>query len=348
MDKILIVSMAILVIYLLYRVSMFKKEKAKYEREYEEKERVLFAIKEQEFEEVERKTKLLTAERKKLQKAEVYYTEQAKRYEDAFKNVHQHVVESILKPIRISEERKREFVKVLCTERGKKALEEPMFFCEVSQIECKVRSSSGKEYDTSLNWCKCGDQKNRGGICKHMLSLAIQIGAVNVNKKDILEEYEKKLTQTWDLDKKNKQLEGEIKEKKQTIAQLENKQQALTQVTLRADTELKELIKNRCAAYPQFAAMYADVYTYYYDLAAHMLLEKAHPAKGEALRIKELRRHTREHIEEKKVLEYQLRFAKNLYPGISQIFNEDFDPQNAPILEPNKNFILDKNKNPRG
>ncbi len=317
-------------------------ERTRLEEEYKEMEQSLCSIKIKELEKTEKERKRYDEKSKSLQKTIDYYESEANKYNAAYDNLYKQVISDVLKPLKIDETKKKDFISVLCTERGRKALTEEMSFAEISQIKCKVYSSSGNTYETSLTTCSCLDKKGEKGVCKHMLSLAIQIGALNVNQKEILDEYGDVLSQVWEEREKLKALENEKEREQKKLEKNKKKTEILEKATKEADKGLKSLITQKCDAYPQFAAMYADMYTYYYDLAAQMLREKPHPAMGEAFRIEELREHTKEYIAAQKVAEYKLGYIRQIYPGVDVLLNGGFDETNAPPLLPN-----DK-KNPRG
>jgi hypothetical protein len=249
----------------------------------------------------------------------------------------------------MSEDIKKAYISALCSSKGEKALKEQMFFSEISQIECKVCSPSGETYATSLRWCSCGDQQNRGGVCKHMLSLAIQLGAVSVNHKAIMDEYGEDLTQIWEATEKLKILDKNIKDASKELEKLRDRCKNSKKATDMAEKELQELIQKKFEAFPIFAAMYADVYTYYYSLAAKELCDKPHPAKKAAQTVEDLHAETQEYLKEKKEMEYKFGALLQLYPDAEKIFNNDFDIDNPPILIPNPpKAVNDKKKNPQG
>ncbi len=328
-------------------------EKEKLEKHYRELENALCAIKAQELEEFELEKKRwlnrIDTQYQNMNNAKEYHLGEAQRYKEAYNNIRQEIYASILKPIQMSEGTKKAYISALCSAKGEKTLKEQMFFFEVSQIECKVRSSSGETYATSLKWCSCRDQQNRGGVCKHMLSLAIQLGAVNVNHKAIMDEYGEDLTQIWEAKEKIKILEKTIKDGNKDTEKLQAKYKKLKKATDMAEKELQELIEKKCEVFPIFASMYADVYTYYYSVAAKALCDKPRPAKKAAQTIEELRAETQEYLKEKKEMEYKFGALLQLYPDAEKIFNNDFDIDNPPILIPHSpKAVNDKKKNPRG
>lgn len=164
-----------------------------------------------------------------------------------------------------------------------------------------------------------------------------------------MDEYGEDLTQIWEATEEIKKLEKTVKDGNKNIEKLQEKYKNIKKATDIADKELQELIEKKCEAFPIFASMYADVYTYYYSLAAKALRDKPHPAEKEAKRIEELRTETKGYFQEKKEMEYKFGALLQLYPDAEKIFNNDFDIDNPPILIPNPpKAINDKKKNPQG
>ena len=220
----------------------------------------------------------------------------------------------------------------ICNNRLNNAFDTDLY---IRNLNISAEIGSGDHYyeGVTLTKCECDDFKHTKSPCKHMLFLIYSLGVLQMYKEECYKR-DNWIQDIYALQGQKKELEKKIKSAKDNQKKTDKKLQALKKSVEKTDKELGELIEKKCSAYPIFAAMYADVYTYYYDLAAQILREKPHPATGEAFRIEELRQHTREHIKEKKILEYKLGAVKQLYPDVDRILNEDFDMDNPPVLYP--------------
>lgn len=212
---------------------LLEEEKKRLQEQYKKKENSLAATQEDKLKQIEndrqREFYNLGEEKRNLENAQKHFYLEVQKYKEAYNNIYQQVVSSVSEPIKMEEDKRKAFISFLCSERGRKALEEEMSFSEISQIEGVVHSSSGKTYKTSLEQCECDDQQKRGVVCKHMLSLAVQIGALNVNQKDILDEYGEDLTQVWQAEEKLKSTKQEIKEAEKDLEKLQKKLELLRQ-----------------------------------------------------------------------------------------------------------------------
>lgn len=96
---------------------------------------------------------------------------------------------------------------------------------------------------------------------------------------------------------------------------------------------LEIYIKEKCNAYPQLAAIMADLLTAHYEKSAKLLENKKNPALKEAVRIRDLKKETQKVIKESKELEYKLAYIEALFPNISDIFEKDFNTDDSFELE---------------
>lgn len=87
---------------------------------------------------------------------------------------------------------------------------------------------------------------------------------------------------------------------------------------------IDKVIELKCSAYPQLAAMMADLQTVYYETSANYLRTKSRPAHAEAARIDELRKRTKKILEEKNITEYKLACIRKVIPNIDDIFDDGF------------------------
>lgn len=205
----------------------------------------------------------------------------------------------------------------------------------IKNLDITAEIGSGDHYykGVTLTKCECEDFKHTKSPCKHMLFLIYSLGVLQMYKEECYKR-DNWIQDIYALQGQKKELENKIKSAKDIQKNVDKRIRILQKSYDKAKKELQELIEKKCSAYPIFAAMYADVYTYYYDLAAQSLRDKPRPAVGEALRIVELRKHTREHIKEKKELEYKLGAIRQIYPEVDKIFNNDFDVEDPPVLIP--------------
>lgn len=98
-----------------------------------------------------------------------------------------------------------------------------------------------------------------------------------------------------------------------------------------------EIIKQKCSYYPKLAATISDLLTIHYEKSADYLEHKKRPAFTEAYRIRELRKETKTILKEKKLLEYQLGYIKELFPNIEDIFDDGFSTHEEFELETDDN-----------
>lgn len=129
----------------------------------------------------------------------------------------------------------------------------------------------------------------------------------------------------------------------QKIEELNRKQMSLQRTIVQKETELAEknkkaekffdsiikqselIIDKGAEMYPRIAAVSADLKLINYDYAAKTLEEKAHPAYMEAMRIRELRKQTKDILFEKNLYEYKYNYIVELFPNVEDIFDSDFD-----------------------
>ena len=96
---------------------------------------------------------------------------------------------------------------------------------------------------------------------------------------------------------------------------------------------LDSYIQQKCEAYPHMAAIMADLLTEHYDQSAKYLENKKRPAIAEAKRIRDLKKETRQILQEKKELEYKLEYIRELFPNIDEIFDSGFNEEESFELE---------------
>ena len=136
------------------------------------------------------------------------------------------------------------------------------------------------------------------------------------------------------------QLTEELKEEKNKFAdemvrerkEIESQKRLLSEEHEKF-THIEDLIAKKCEAYPQLAAIMADLLTVYYENSALHLEKKKHPAYTEARRIRELRKETSTILSEKKQLEYKLEYLKLLYPNIEDVFDSGYTAEYSLELE---------------
>lgn len=135
----------------------------------------------------------------------------------------------------------------------------------------------------------------------------------------------------------------------QKIEELNRKQMSLQRTIAQKETELAEknkkaekifdsiikqselIIDKGAEMYPRIAAVSADLKLINYDYAAKTLEEKAHPAYMEAMRIRELRKQTKDILFEKNLYEYKYNYIVELFPNVEDIFDSDFDDSEKEI-----------------
>lgn len=135
----------------------------------------------------------------------------------------------------------------------------------------------------------------------------------------------------------------------QKIEELNRKQMSLQRTIAQKETELAEknkkaeiffdsiikqselIIDKGAEMYPRIAAVSADLKLINYDYAAKTLEEKEHPAYMEAMRIRELRKQTKDILFEKNLYEYKYNYIVELFPNVEDIFDSDFDDSEKEI-----------------
>lgn len=139
------------------------------------------------------------------------------------------------------------------------------------------------------------------------------------NKVKILElektDYEK-LKQKLKAENENEL--SKIHEQKENVLALKNYYEKLI-------TDFDKIIKEKCNYYPQMAAIMSDLLTLYYERSAKYLETKNRPAPVESHRIRELRNDTKQILFEKKLLEYKYNYIVELFPNITDIFDDGFN-----------------------
>lgn len=259
-------------------------------------------------------------------KAERRAEQTENEYNARFSRIQREVLGSLLGPPRLSRQKAHDFIEGYCSQRGLKALSEGMTFCDLTQIECSVSSPSGNRYKTSLTYCSCPDFQTRHRVCKHMLGLAIYFNTFTLPDEYVPEFHQKKLAEL-------QKTEDQLKKSREEKEQLTHKLKALQEACKKAEGELANIIQSADPCH-EFAVMYADMQTYYYEMCAHALVAKKRPAPKEAMKIQELRVHTAEHIAWRQELTYKYKRAQKIYPSLDQILNGEFDEENPPVLEP--------------
>ena len=91
--------------------------------------------------------------------------------------------------------------------------------------------------------------------------------------------------------------------------------------------EIEGYIQEKCDSYPHMAAIMADLLVVHYNTAARYLEIKKHPAYTEAKRIRELKAETKQILQQKKELEYQIEYIRKLFPNIDDIFDKGFSEE---------------------
>ena len=114
--------------------------------------------------------------------------------------------------------------------------------------------------------------------------------------------------------------------------------------------DFDKIIIEKCNYYPQLAVIMSDLLTVYYERSAKFLEDKQHPARNEAMRIRDLKKETQKVVAEKKLLEYQLVYIKSIFPNITDILDPCFE-EDSFILETTetsdkaRNYLTDEEYN---
>ena len=77
----------------------------------------------------------------------------------------------------------------------------------------------------------------------------------------------------------------------------------------------------------------ADLLTLHYEKSAKFLEQKQRPAYAEAERIRDLQWKTKEIIQQKKIVEYQLEYIRTLFPNVDDIFDSAFEAADTMEIE---------------
>ena len=118
--------------------------------------------------------------------------------------------------------------------------------------------------------------------------------------------------------------ENEFKKERQTFHINESYLKKEKVIFDNAIKGLQELIEKQCACYPALAGIMADILTAHYEKTAYILEKKKRPALNEAKRIRDLQEETKIILKEKKILEYELAYIRQLFPNIDDIFDTGF------------------------
>ena len=93
--------------------------------------------------------------------------------------------------------------------------------------------------------------------------------------------------------------------------------------------KIDSIIQQKINIYPHLAAVMSDILTAYFENSARYLENKPHPALTEAFRIRQLRQDTQKIIEEKKILEYQIAYIRQMIPNIDDLLDSGFIDNDA-------------------
>ena len=144
-------------------------------------------------------------------------------------------------------------------------------------------------------------------------------------------EYEKTLGEIEQLKIKSQKLNEQLNiQHQEQIDQFDIMQKNLEEVLYEYITEL---VTKKCAGYKHLAGVMADLQTVLYDQCSAYLKSKKNPALVEAKRIDELKKTTKDIIEEKEFLKYKLEYIRAMYPNIDDIFDDAFESPSEFELE---------------
>lgn len=222
--------------------SLLEEEKKKLQKEYEEKERDLLSLTEQELRKTETERKKYEEKCRSLITRENYlegsYKEKneeaeavLKRYKEAYQNAKSDVLRDLISPFRLDPVRQEQFFNEFCSDKGSRAVNEEMGFSKFN-ISCKIFSyKSGNTYDTSLNGCNCDDCKyklnqNPDYICKHMLAFAIKINAFKIDPHSMTEQQSLLVRRERDFLRRAKNAEKEYEKIEKKIELLKEEEKS--------------------------------------------------------------------------------------------------------------------------
>ncbi len=223
------------------------------------------------------------------------------------------------------------------------ALTQDMKIEKPFDISASVHSSSGEVYDTTLYKCSCPDFRARGGPCKHMIRLAVEVGLLisydtSATREEILtlsrdKDSLERAYQTLLRDAKRIEAENAAairKSKEDQSAIIEAAQAKCRALEKRAEERAKALDRiynERAQSFPWLAKLYADLYQTYDENWILYLRNKNRPAKQTAPEVRKLiHGELREWRLRAKQSEYQLNFYESLFPWL-------LDFKEAPPLE---------------
>ena len=207
--------------------------------------------------------------------------------------------------------------------------------------------SENSVYRTTLSNCSCPDYMFRRKPCKHMLYLAYSLGILQLNKEAssanietsveaLSEMYQKQADCLKELDilkREKKDTELKIKSAKRLLQETSKANEEAEKIKNKYFEEIKTILQNRCAGYPQLAAIMAELQTLYYERISSYLMSKPNPALKEVKRIRELRKEARKILAEKKELEYKMAYIQTMFPNINDIFDTGFNADEGFELE---------------
>ncbi|MEA5511820.1 restriction endonuclease [Crocosphaera sp. UHCC 0190] len=147
---------------------------------------------------------------------------------------------------------------------------------------------------------------------------------LNRKKKTLEEELNrKKKTLEEELNRKKKTLEEELNRKKKTLEEeLNRKKKTLEEELNQKEVAVEQLLKEKSLGFPSLAEAYAD-YFYLKDLQeADFLEKKTNPAKKAAEAIREIAKQRKAAEKKCRILEYQVKYYKNLIPELEDLEEE--------------------------
>ena len=178
-------------------------------------------------------------------------------------------------------------------------------------IIASIRSESGETYSTTLYHCSCPDYRSRRQPCKHMIRLALEVGALmsldtsslSAEVSRLIEQRERELQ---DISAAQKSLFDESKKCDEVMRQASKIQ-----------TELDLIYNERIQSYPFLAKLYADLYQTYDKNWILYLRNKNRPAEQKAADVgKIINGELRDWRMQAKQYEYQLHFYESMFPWL--------------------------------
>lgn len=123
-----------------------------------------------------------------------------------------------------------------------------------------------------------------------------------------------------DLSDKRRMLEEQIIENKKHQARISK----LSECAEKKDALYERIKEENNETLEYISSLMSDHLTLQYQISANYLVRKKHPARKEALRIRELRKETKTIIQRSKILEYRYEYLFRLFPDL-ELYVDDIE-----------------------